>query len=73
MLKEIPLPFSSVCGYSDIRSLFDPIQTHAVYYVYKEDLDRVKTELIAKGASRFRVVKTGESNRVVLCFKYTGA
>lgn len=70
--KEISLPFKSVCGYSDIRSLWDPIQTHAVYSVNKDDMERVKAALKELGATRFRIVKPHVPYLVIICFKHKG-
>lgn len=53
----------------DIRELFDPIQTHAAYGVPTEQVTIVKQTLKAKGATRFRVVKSGIVGQVIVCFK----
>lgn len=54
----------------DIREIFDPVQTHAVYKVPVEDVDDLKKGLKEKGATRFRVVKSGIKGLVIICFKY---
>ncbi len=51
------------------RPLFDPIQTHALYGVRKEDVFEVKAELKKFGATRFRVVKSGIIGLVIVCYK----
>jgi len=53
-----------------VAKLFDPVQTHVIHGVSKDNLDELKSELRLAGAIRFRVVK----NRVLkdcvsLCFK----
>ena len=51
-----------------IQKIYDPIQTHAVYGITKEDLDKVKKVLTDYKCSRFRTVKT-RTNFIILCFK----
>lgn len=53
----------------DIRELFDPVQTHAVYGVYKQDVPEVKRLLKEKGATRFRIVKNRITGMCIVCFK----
>lgn len=53
-----------------IRTLFDPVQTHAVYNVTLDEVDAVKNELKAVKATRFRIVKTQLiENNCIVCFK----
>lgn len=52
-----------------IRELFDPIQTHAVYNVNKDDVIHVKAKLKELSATRFRIVKVSNSNLRIVCFK----
>ena len=54
-----------------IKTLFDPVQTHAVYAVHYDDLEQVKERLREAGAKRLRVVKASVDLRIV-CFKYEG-
>jgi hypothetical protein len=55
-------------GY-DVRELFDPVQTHAVYGLYPSEVARVKQELKENlKATRFRVV-TNSMGGKILCFK----
>jgi hypothetical protein len=54
-----------------IQTLFDPVQTHAVYGVTADNLSEVKKELKALGATRFRVLKTGFGTLRIVCFKYS--
>lgn len=54
---------------SYIQSLFDPVQTHALYGIWKDDLEEAKKILKKNGATRFRVVKVRKSDRIILCFK----
>lgn len=56
----------------DIRKLFDPVQTHAVYKVYEQNIDEVKSALKEQGATRFRIVKTGIKGIFIVCFKIKG-
>jgi hypothetical protein len=51
-----------------IRSLFDPVQTHAAYGVPAHRVDEVKAALKATGANRFRLVKNSYG-MVAVCFK----
>ena len=55
-------------GY-EVRPLFDPIQTHAVYGVLVENVAALKEGLRAQGATKFRIVKTGIKGIVIVCFK----
>jgi len=52
-----------------VRTLFDPVQTHAVYGVHPDNVAKVKSELKEEfKATRFRVVTAGTGNKIV-CFK----
>ena len=61
-------PFTNVLGFSDIRTLFDPVQSHAVYGVPKRHEQAVKAELKRLKATRLRVVRT-VTDLVIVCFK----
>lgn len=64
-IKQIP----SVLGYQT-KSLFDPVQTHAVYSVPETDIDRVKDYLKTEHkATKFRVVKSQIKGLVIVCCK----
>jgi hypothetical protein len=52
-----------------INKIYDPIQTHALYGLGKDNLDQAKRLLKEDGAKRFRVVKTNTNGLVILCFK----
>ena len=53
----------------DMRELFDPIQSHAVYGIHPSDVDRVKQDLKESlKATRFRVVTTRYGSKII-CFK----
>jgi len=57
-------------GRSYIQSVYDPKQTHALYGIYKDEVDGWKEELKKnKGISSFRVVKT-KHEYAIICFKY---
>lgn len=63
-------PIPPVLGY-ETKTLWDPIQTNAVYGVPEWDVDRVKTYLKTEHkATRFRIVKPhfAPQNRII-CFK----
>ncbi len=53
----------------DIRSLFDPVQTHAAYQICEERVPAIRASLKSLGATRFRIVKTRIKGLVVVCFK----
>ena len=61
---------NSILGYQ-VNKLFDPVQTHAAYGVPVSEKDRVVAALKEKGATRFRIVKTGYGTLIV-CFKMKG-
>jgi hypothetical protein len=53
----------------EVRELFDPIQTHAVYGVYPCEVDSIKLALKEKlNATRFRIV-TNMMGGKIICFK----
>lgn len=54
-----------------VQSLFDPVQTHALYGIYgKDELERCKFRLSQNPAiNRFRVVSNSYGYKI-LCFKY---
>lgn len=54
-----------------VQSLFDPIQTHALYGIYgKDELERYKSRLSQNPAiNRFRVISNSHGYKI-LCFKY---
>ena len=61
-------------------TLWDPVQTHALYGVYKWELDKYKDWLKSLGAKRLRIVgnrkprKTGYDNPyVIICFQWMKA
>ena len=49
-------------------TLFDPVQTHGLYGISKDEVDTFKKKLKELGANRFRVVKASGDFRI-LCFK----
>ena len=53
---------------SYIQTIFDPIQTHALYGVMKDDAPKAKKLLKEAGASRFRVIKNN-FGFAIICFK----
>lgn len=57
-----------------VQSLYDPVQTHALYGITKRSLDDWKEKLGQnKGINRFRTVKANSGDYVILCFKYDPA
>ncbi len=50
------------------KSLFDPVQTHAVYGLTQDNYDEVKSSLTKLGAKKFRKVKVRSSDFLILCF-----
>jgi hypothetical protein len=63
--------FSSVTSQfrgSYVQTLFDPVQTHALYGVLKRDAAEAKEALKAIGAKRFRVVNNSFGFSII-CFK----
>ena len=48
--------------------LFDPIQTHAIYGVYKEDKESMKQKLKSIGAKKFRMVQPEAKGKIIICF-----
>ena len=54
-----------------IQSLFDNVQTHALYGIHREDVNDWKERLSKnKGISRFRKVNANSKYYAILCFKY---
>jgi ABC-type amino acid transport system permease subunit len=53
-----------------IQTVFDPVQTHAIYGIGPDDIPYLK-EYIKKNkyGNYFRVVKTAYKTIVILCFK----
>jgi hypothetical protein len=63
--------FSSVTNKfrgSYVQTLFDPVQTHALYGIPKRDAAEAKEALKAIGAKRFRVVNNSFGFSII-CFK----
>lgn len=58
---------TEVMGF-EVRELFDPVQTHAVYGVPANCESQVRDELRAMGATRLRKVKTAYQS-LIICFK----
>lgn len=52
-----------------IQNLFDPIQTHAVYGVYADQVPALKQRLKDLGCNRFRVVSSSGKGLKIVCFK----
>lgn len=50
-----------------VQTLFDPVQTHALYGLSKENVLEFKEKLKKMGANRFRTV-TNHYGRKILCF-----
>jgi hypothetical protein len=50
-----------------VQTLFDPVQTHALYGLTKETIDSFKKQLKELGANRFRTVSTRFGFKI-LCF-----
>lgn len=67
-LKKVFI-MNSILGF-EVREIFDPVQSHAVYSVPTSRVDDVKAELKSKGASNFRVVKVKAIKGLsIVCFK----
>ena len=64
MFNEVTRQFRG----SYVQTLFDPIQTHALYGVPKRDAAEAKEALKAIGAKRFRVVNNS-FGFAIICFK----
>ena len=62
-IKKLVSGFS----YFKIDTLFDPIQTHAIYGISKCDIEPIKNKL-KPIANRFRKVKANNDS-YILCFK----
>ena len=53
-----------------VKELFDPVQTHGVYNVPIEDVEKIKQQLRQCNATRFRVVKLKTIVGIcIICFK----
>ena len=64
MFNEVTRQFRG----SYVQTLFDPVQTHALYGIPKRDADEAKEALKAIGAKRFRVVNNAFGFSII-CFK----
>lgn len=54
-----------------VQSLFDKVQTHALYGISRDDVEDWKERLSKnKGISRFRKVNANSKYYAILCFKY---
>ncbi len=53
----------------NIEPIYDPIQTHAVYGVGKDEVVDVKQNLRKQGCTRFRVVTANSKYLRIVCFK----
>jgi len=54
-----------------VQSLFDKVQTHALYGISRDSVDEWKERLSKnKGISRFRKVNANSKYYAILCFKY---
>lgn len=51
-----------------IQPVFDPVQTHGLYDITKDDVPKLKEALKKLGANKFRTVKCSHSSYVILCF-----
>lgn len=52
---------------NDVKEIYDPIQTHAIYNVPVGMLNDLKAKLKTVGARKFRKVKSA-GDLVILCF-----
>lgn len=76
--KFQPLPELSWTYYQNCRfqTLFDPVQTHGLYGLTENNLQRAKDWLKSLGAKRFRVVKCRsmidrkDNGYRILCFQW---
>ena len=66
MFNEVTRQFRG----SFIQTIFDRVQTHALYGVPKRDADEAKEALKAIGAKRLRVVNNS-FGFAIICFKIT--
>ena len=55
-----------------IQSIFDPVQSHAVYGIHEENLNEVKEILKLCGANKFRTIK-GTKGWRILAFNFKKA
>ena len=71
MFKPLPnVPYSRMY----FQDLFDPIQTHGLYGVFKSEVNEYKEWLKDLGAKRFRVIKCrGANPYAIICFKWPQA
>jgi len=53
---------------SYVQTIFDPVQTHALYGVSKTQKDEAKAALKEIGAKRFRITST-KFGFAIICFK----
>ncbi len=68
-LSKLTSELKSAFKGSYVQGLFDPIQTHALYGISKDDLIQAKKILSEHKATRFRTVKATGKGFVILCFK----
>ena len=54
------------------QSLFDPIQTHAIYGLAKTNKEEVKQSLKEMGAKKFRMVQPHAKSLIIICFDASG-
>ena len=64
--RPIPIPYVHPEAYT--QEIFDPVQSHAVYGLVDETVNRVKEHLVSKGATRFRLRKLKNGFRI-LCYR----
>ena len=64
MLNEVTRQFRG----SYVQTIFDRVQTHALYGIPKSDAAEAKEALKAIGAKRFRVVNNS-FGFAIICFK----
>ena len=51
-----------------IQTIYDYVQTHAIYGVSYTDVERVKKVLKQNGCTKFRIVKANAKNLRIICF-----
>lgn len=54
----------------EIRTIFDYVQTHAIYGVLESNATSVKQVLKERGCTNFRTVKTRIKGLIIICFKF---
>ena len=64
----IKLPYNSYGTYQ--LTLFDWVQSHAVYNVPREAIDEIKQQLKQGGATHFRIVR-GRHGPCIICYRGT--